>query len=188
MYLTMSPLIAGGIANMIFTKTALYRRHKVPMDRGRLWKDGRRILGDNKTWIGFFAMAGFCTVFQILCGLLCAALGWDEFNDLYRVHPNTLGFNALFGFLIGLTYMLWELPNSFIKRRLQIEPGKTGHGITGILFFLIDQVDSLLGVMLVLYMVSDISIAKYFAYVFLGALTHITVNLLLYAVKVRKNI
>ena len=58
----------------------------------------------------------------------------------------------------------------------------------GIVFYVIDQIDSLVGVMLVLLLVADISAAKYFAYVLLGALTHIAVNLLLYAVKVRRNI
>ena len=84
--------------------------------------------------------------------------------------------------------MLCELPNSFIKRRLQIAPGRTGKGWIGIVFFLIDQIDSLVGVMLVLFLVADISLAKYFAYILLGALTHIAVNLLLYAIKVRRNI
>ena len=188
MYLTMSPLIAGGVANMLFTKTALYRRYKAPMDGGRSWKDGKRIFGDNKTWIGFAAMVLFCVVFQILCGLTCNALAWNGMNDLYRCNPNTLGFNALFGAAVGFIYMLCELPNSFIKRRLEIEPGRTGKGMLGAVFFFIDQVDSLVGVMMVLYLASDISIGKYGAYVLLGALTHIGVNLLLYAAKVRRNI
>lgn len=188
MYLTMSPLIAGGIVNMLFTKTAFYQKHKTPIDRGRLWKDGKRLLGDNKTWIGLVSMVAFCTVFQILCGWVCHLFSWNEMNDLYRSNPNTIWFNALFGAIVGFVYMLCELPNSFIKRRLQIAPGRTGKGLIGIVFFLIDQIDSLVGVMLVLFLVTDISIAKYFAYILLGALTHIAVNLLLYAVKVRRNI
>lgn len=188
MYLTMSPLIAGGVANMLFTKTGLYKRCKAPIDGGRCWKDGERIFGDNKTWIGFASMIVFCTVFQILCGWLCHAFSWNEMNDLYRSNPNTPLFNALFGAGIGFVYMLCELPNSFIKRRVRIKPGRTGTGLLGFTFFLIDQIDSLVGVMLVLLLAADISIAKYFAYVLLGALTHIAVNLLLFAAKVRKHI
>lgn len=58
----------------------------------------------------------------------------------------------------------------------------------GAVFFVVDQIDSLVGVMLALYLVTDISIGKYGAYVLLGALTHIGVNSLLYAAKVRRNI
>jgi len=32
--------------------------------------------------------------------------------------------NALVGFALGFAYVLFELPNSFIKRRLDIAPGK----------------------------------------------------------------
>lgn len=188
MYLTMWPLIAGGIANMLFTKTGLYKKYKTPIDGGRCWKDGQRIFGDNKTWIGFASMIAFCAVFQILCGLLCNQLSWNGMNDLYRKLPNTVGYNALFGSVVGFVYMLCELPNSFLKRRLRIEPGRTGKGPVGILFFLIDQIDSLVGVMLVLLLVANISVAKYFAYVLVGALTHIGVNLLLLITKVRKHL
>lgn len=84
--------------------------------------------------------------------------------------------------------MISELPNSFIKRRLNIDAGKTDSGIKGFLFFVIDQIDSLLGVMFVLFLFSDFSFWKYLGYVALGALTHISVNLILYLTKVRKNI
>ena len=188
MYLTMSPLIAGGIANMIFTKTSFYKRHKAPMDFGKNYKDGKRIFGDNKTWIGFISMVVFCIIFQVICGILCNTLNINSHNDLYSIHNNTLALNLLFGFLIGFIYMLSELPNSFIKRRINIDAGKTDKGIKGIIFFIIDQIDSLLGVMLVLYLFSNITIGKYFLYVLIGACTHIGVNLILFLFKVRKNL
>lgn len=188
MYLTMSPLIAGGIANMLFVKSPLYRKCNTPMDGGCLWKDGNRVFGDNKTWIGFFSMIIFCSVFQILCGLFCQFLSLNEWNDLYRCNSNTVLFSMTFGAGIGFVYMICELPNSFLKRRISIDPGKTGNGFLGCLFFVIDQIDSLLGVMLVLFFMTDISVGKYFFYVFLGALTHVAVNLFLYLTKIRKNL
>ena len=188
MYLTMLPLIAGGIANMIFTKTPLYKKHKAPIDFNKKCKDGRRVFGENKTWIGFFSMIVFCTIFQIALGGFSSLLKIDQYNDLYNIHGNTLLLNTIFGILVGFVYMISELPNSFIKRRLNIDAGKTDSGIKGFLFFVIDQIDSLLGVMLVLFLFSDFSFWKYLGYVALGALTHISVNLILYLTKVRKNI
>ena len=80
--------------------------------------------------------------------------------------------------------MFFELPNSFIKRRLDIKPGKT----TNLFFFVFDQIDSLIGVMLVLFFTSDINLWIYLCYVGLGGLTHIVINLILYKLRVRKNL
>jgi hypothetical protein len=80
--------------------------------------------------------------------------------------------------------MISELPNSFIKRRLDITPGKTKN----IWSFIVDQFDSIIGVMLLLYIFSDISFIKYIIYVLVGGLTHVIINLILYLTKVRKNI
>lgn len=188
MYLTMLPLIFGGIANMIFTKTKIYKKYKYPIDCNKNAWDNKRIFGDNKTCIGFLSMILFCILFQVLIGFLCNSFSINQYNELYLVHKNTIFLNVLFGFLIGFIYMISELPNSFIKRRLDIEPGKTINGIKGIIFFIVDQIDSLIGVMFVLFLFSNFSILKYFGYVTLGAVTHIMINLVLYFTKVRKNI
>jgi hypothetical protein len=84
--------------------------------------------------------------------------------------------------------MIFELPNSFIKRRIDIPSGKTVSGVKGILFFIVDQIDSLVGVMFVLYLLSDISFGRYLAYVGVGGLTHIVINLLLKLLKIRRNV
>ena len=75
-----------------------------------------------------------------------------------------------------------------IKRRLDIECGKTNTNIIGKLFFVIDQIDSLIGVMLILVIFAKISWKQYFAYIFIGGFTHIMVNLFLYKIKVRRNV
>ena len=187
-YLTMGPLMLGGIANMVFTKTKFYKKYKMPIDRGKTAWDGKPIFGPNKTWIGFASMIVFCILFQLLCGLCCGAFGWEKYNDLYRCQPNTLWLNLIFGALVGAVYMICELPNSFIKRRIGIKAGKTDSGIKGAVFFVVDQIDSIVGVMLVLAAFTDIGVAGYFKYVAFGGLTHIGVNLLLFALKIRRNI
>ena len=84
--------------------------------------------------------------------------------------------------------MLCELPNSFIKRRINIIPGKTDKGIKGILFFVIDQIDSLIGVFFVLMLFNGMSLSRYFLYLCIGALTHIIINLILFCLKIRRNV
>ncbi len=187
MYLTMSSVILGGILNMIFTKTPLYRKHCSPIDRGKTLKDGKRLFGDNKTWTGFFSMIVFTCAAQIIKGLILSACGGEQLDEFYLRHENTPLYNALTGAALGFIYMLFELPNSFIKRRIDIPPGKTVRGMQGAAFFIYDQIDSLIGVMLLLVIISGISWGKYLLYILLGGVTHIVINLLLYFIKVRRN-
>ena len=137
--------------------------------------------------LSVFMVVAVC-LFQGINGFIGNVFGINHYNDFYNVYTNTLPYNMLVGFLLGFTYMLFELPNSFIKRRLKIPAGKTVGGFLGVLFFVIDQIDSLIGVMLVLYIVSDITVGQYFLYVFVGGLTHIIINLILKLLKIRRNI
>lgn len=188
MYVTVMPVILGGVANMVFTKTPLYKNHRAPMDGGKLWRDGKRILGDNKTWIGFSSMVALTAASQVAWGKYCAVQGLNALHDIYRVRENTPGLNLVSGTLYGLAYAACELPNSFIKRRLDIRPGKTERGAAGRAFFVVDQIDSLLGVVLVLKAFSGISWARYLQYICLGAGTHVGVNFALYKLHIRKNL
>ncbi len=65
-----------------------------PVDGGRLWRDGRPLLGKSKTWRG--VVAG-----TLSCGLFAMAAGIGLF----------------FGLLFGLMGLLGDMLSSFIKRR-----------------------------------------------------------------------
>ena len=186
MYVTMFPVILAGILNMLFVKTDFYSRVKRPIDGGKTLRDGKRLFGDNKTWAGFFGMILFCAAAQLLWGAVC--LQMPEMCCLYGRFENTPLFNFAAGTAMGFAYMLFELPNSFIKRRLDIPGGKTVRGIKGCVFFFIDQVDSLFGVAAVFAMLFPMTPGQYFLYIMLGAATHIAVNSVLYAAKIRKNL
>lgn len=188
MYVTAMPVILGGVSNMVFTKTPLYRNHRAPMDGGKCWRDGKRILGDNKTWIGFASMTALTALSQVGWGAWCQLRGLNPRHDIYRVRKNTLALNLVSGTLYGLAYAACELPNSFIKRRFDIRPGKTERNAVGKVFFVVDQIDSLLGVFLVLKAYSGISWARYLQFICLGFGTHIGVNFALYKLHIRKNL
>jgi hypothetical protein len=185
MYITILPLTISGILNMVFTKTQFYQKHKSPIDGGRVLKDGKRIFGDNKTWIGFVSMVLISTCVHAASGIVVDIFYISDYNDLYAVYNNTILYNSFVGFIFGTIYMVSELPNSFIKRRLGIEAGKTDKGIKGLVFFIIDQIDSLVGVALLIFLLSNITLWKSVWYIALGAITHITVNLVLYLLKLR---
>lgn len=60
--------------------------------------------------------------------------------------------------------------------------------IKGCVFFFADQVDSLFGVAAVFALLFPMTLPQYFFYILLGAATHIAVNSVLYAVKIRRNL
>ena len=158
------------------------------MDNNKCFIDGKRIFGENKTWKGFVGMIIFAIISTIIWGVICNKLQYlNAHNYLYRNHDNSLTYNTGVGFFLGLAYAIFELPNSFLKRRMNIIPGKTSSGLKSVFFVLLDQADSIFGCVLVICVVYKMSFQFYISYVCLGAVTHIVINMLLYLAKLRKN-
>lgn len=186
-YVTLAPVILAGILNMAWVKTGFLPGLNVAMDGGRTFTDGRRVLGDNKTWKGFAGMIVLTAVCGVLWGLLLKGSPMERLDLYYRVRPNRLAWSALSGALSGFGYIAAELPNSFLKRRLDIHPGKNPAGFWKPLFIFLDQADSVLGCLIVLRLVYPFGPAFFFIALAAGAGTHLILNLLLYSVKLRKN-
>lgn len=187
MYITAVPIILAGIMDNLFTKTRFHHRHIYPIDGYRRFR-GKRIFGNNKTWCGFFAMIVFCTISQVIVGALYDYFGISYLSDFYNIYANTVLYNLVIGFIIGFLYVLFELPNSFLKRQFDIESGMTERSVKGFFFFICDQIDSLIAVMFVIYSVSGISVYKYFGYVFLGGITHLALNVVMSFLHLRRSI
>ena len=189
MYVTLMSVILAGVSNMIFCKYPVFNKLNRPIDAGKNWtKDGKRLLGDNKTWKGFFGMVFFGAASQILWGLLSKSIPTLEAtNYLYHYHTNTIILNAVVGACLGLAYVLFELPNSFIKRRFAITPGKQAQNKLRWPFIILDQIDSLLGCTLVLAALIPMTLGRYTAFVLLGGISHLAINQVLFQLKLRRN-
>lgn len=187
MYVTLIPAIIAGIINMIWCKSSILKKIQTPIDGGKKFKDGKRILGDNKTWKGILGYILFNTVAAIIWGIICKYANLNSYNFFYTNYENTIYHNLLIGTLLGIAYSAFELPNSFIKRRIGIESGKTANGLKKYFFVFLDQADSILGCCLVVCIFYRMSIEFYLLYVLIGAITHIAFNMLLYFMKLRKN-
>ncbi len=174
MYITLLPVIFAGIFNMIFCKTKFYKRYNRPID------NGKNVFGNNKTWIGGIGMIFFTLLFQIIFSYM----PFKNNNFIYDKMENTLLWNVIIGFLLGFAYILFELPNSFVKRRLKIEPGKTKNWIS----YIVDQIDSIIGVTIILMFFTYMPWYRFFLYILLGAITHSVINLILYFLKLRRNV
>ena len=132
--------------------------------------------------------SSFNILFMVLVGIIYKACNIEKLNFFYINYNNTLLFNILVGALLGLFYALFELPNSFMKRRLDIKPGKTIKGPKKYFFIFLDQADSVFGVALVVWMFYPIGLKVYLLYILVGAVTHLLINMLLYALHLRKNL
>lgn len=181
------PLILAGILNMVFVNLPVLNQLKKPMDQGKLYKDGKRIFGDNKTWKGFWGMM----VLTALCMLLFEVLAknFEGANELSLIDFRAFEFpihSLLYGGLWGLAYVLAELPNSFIKRRIDIQPGTNAQGWTGWVFTLVDQSDSVLGCLLVTPVFYPIRLIDAAVIIFLATGLHLLFNFLLYLAGLKK--
>jgi len=137
------PVIVSGLVHLAVMKLDLFPGLRaMPMD-GRATFRGRRVFGDNKTWRG--AMVTILTV-------TASAWALARLNDCCFHLPTLVPFAELhpvvWGLLLGTGYIVGELPNSFAKRQLGIGPGASGRGLAGRLFWVVDQLDSLAGMLI----------------------------------------
>jgi len=188
MYVTLMPVILTGILNMIWLKLPVLSNLSRPLDHGVILWDHRRLFGDNKTYkgiVGYVVLALFTTV---LWGWFCYRVPTLYQNNFFYInYPCSLSYNLLIGLLLGLAYSVSELPNSFLKRRLDIKEGEAPTGLIKWFFVFMDQADSLFGCVWILSWFYSMSLPFYLVYVFLGAITHLVVNVLLYFGGLRKN-
>ena len=187
MYVTLVPTILAGVMVMLWCKLPILKAIAKPIDFGKNFADGKRLFGDNKTWKGMLGYILFNVLFAVLWGFACQGGVLKDLNFFYQYHENTIPFNLLIGVLLGFGYSLFELPNSFLKRRLDITPGKSISGFWKVFFIFLDQADSVFGVALVVWLFYPLGIGLYLLYILVGAGTHLLLNMMLYFMHLRKN-
>ncbi len=133
-----SPLLLSAAVSAVVLRFDLLRALRRPIDAGRSL-GGRRIFGDSKTWRGVVVPVAGCVAGVALQKVFAADTRALALIDYRAVSP------VWFGAAMGAGAMLGELPNSFVKRRLGIPPGKTARGWMAALFYVWDQVDLLTG-------------------------------------------
>ena len=174
------PVIGAPLLHVWVLRGDLLRGLKRPLDFG-LRLRGRRLLGDNKTWRGALLMCSGVLLATLLLSLW--PWWWDRLPSGIRdTGP------LLYGFLLGLGVVAGELPNSFLKRQLDIAPGAQRRSPGGILLTIYDQADFVLAVwvlLLPLYAMAPWQAAFAFAVV---AAAHFVVNVIGYAIGARKSL
>ncbi len=129
---------------------------KTPIDGGRYFLDGRRILGDGKTWEGLAA--------GILAGSATAVVLALVLGEPYL---------AILGLVASVLALLGDIAGSFVKRRLGIERGKPAP--------VLDQLDFYAAATLGLYLAgADLSSEAVLGLAFITLALHKTTNHLAY--------
>lgn len=186
LFFLIAVLVCAGATNMVFVKAHGGARLR-PIDGGMVLRDGKRLFGDNKTWRGFFGMIAASAVWLAIAGWLAAIFPAIRHLSLIPFEELTTPFNVwFFGAVWGLAYVVAELPNSFLKRRIDIPPGKNARGFKGFLFLVLDQADSVIACVLVLPLFTSITWLDAFMLIVLGSIAHYLTNLGLYAVRLKK--
>lgn len=125
--------------------------------------------GPNKTWRGFILVPFFNILFLLF------------FNSVLNLNLNN---TIQLGFFLGLAYVALELPNSFVKRRLNIKAGETSTN-KKYFFMLVDKFDSAFGVAVVYYLLSSITLIEALLLMLACSMTHIIMSLILVLTKIK---
>lgn len=160
------PIVFGGVLHMLAVRDNWLPALRRPI--------AIKLFGANKTWRGLLLMPLLTAIGA--CLLWPAEQFWQQ---LGWISPFTTSALWLAGLCGGLGYVLAELPNSFIKRRLGIAAGATPEKNRR-LFLAMDQLDSALGAALAYMIVPGIGIGVAICYVFSFPLVALAVKRLLF--------
>jgi CDP-2,3-bis-(O-geranylgeranyl)-sn-glycerol synthase len=111
-------LLPAYIANATAT---LPRGRGPPMDFGRLWSDGRRVLGPSKTWSGFLFGGFFGIPFALLEAWLIL-LAPPSLHLVPTLAPSVAA-DVPLAILLTFGAMTGDALGSFVKRRLGLRSG-----------------------------------------------------------------
>lgn len=151
----------------------------VPVDGGRRVR-GRRIFGANKTLRGFVVMIPACALsFACLAALAPeAAQHW--------VWPIPFTAYAALGAWAGFGFMAGELPNSFVKRQLDIAPGEApANPIAAFCHFVFDRIDSGLGLLLAMSVAVEVPWRTWIYVLLFGPFIHWSFSLVMFRLRLK---
>lgn len=180
------PLVITNVAHMILVKRNGWSVLVKPINA--------QAFGNNKTWrglvfISFVNAIVFCLI-NWPGGILLSQLGphycdalKPDLNSLHGWEYIALKFSI--GWVYGLAYVLFELPNSWLKRRMGIPAGGSPNRFKGV-FTLLDKTDSALGVSLVFCVLRDFSWGDTALFFITASGLHFLFSWILYFRKIKK--
>jgi hypothetical protein len=163
---------AGLIHHFVIIKYNLFSFLTKPID-GNKYINGKPLLGKSKTWRGLVLVPILSSVGSVI---------------ISHIIPISITLNPIWvGLLLGFGYAIAELPNSFIKRQLNIQAGQKASNKFRIFFLIFDQIDSVIGAIVVMLLIYKSSILLFLSILILGSLLHLIVDFCLYKYGYKKS-
>jgi CDP-diglyceride synthetase len=158
------PLVITNILHMLVVKYDFFSILKVPIHTV--------LFGKNKTYRGLI----FVPCINLISYQLVLFLNGSEITRLTMAT----------GFLLGFVYIICELPNSFLKRRLGVQAGSSSDQYPWMK--ILDKADSSFGVCAVYVFAFHLSFYD-FLILFLGAFSlHMSLSHLLHRMRIKESV
>ena len=143
-----------------------------PVDFGKVFWDGKPLLGSHKTLRGFFS--------GLVVGTLVGLFQTLLFQHVLSRYNPQFQYNVLLGLMLSLGALVGDLAESFIKRRLNVSPGSS--------LPIADQLDFVIGAFLFSLPVSPPSLTTTLIILIITLPTHLLTNLLANLLDIKRKI
>ncbi len=150
-----------------------------PVDFGRNFRDGRRIIGNGVTWRGTIIGTLIGAFIGILQGSVSAYYG-NIFSLIPGIMviqgpiPTSIIQGALIGLFLGGGALIGDAAGSFIKRRIGIERGKAAP--------LLDQLDFVIGALVFVSLIVFIPLYMIIIILIISIVLHPLTNMIAYLI------
>ena len=150
-----------------------------PLDFGRNFRDGRRIIGNGVTWRGTIIGTLIGTVIGIIQGSISTYYG-SVFNLIPGIMiiqgpiPASILQGAIIGLFLGGGALIGDAAGSFIKRRVGIERGKAAP--------FLDQLDFVVGALVFASLIVFIPLNMIIFILIISIVLHLLTNIIAYLI------
>jgi len=149
----------------------------VPVDFGKNYRDGRRLLGDGVTWRGTIIGIIMGTIVAALQGLVFMYYGdiftlIPEWTTIAGIIPTTWGEWIVLGLALSGGALAGDAVGSFIKRRIKLERGRPAP--------FLDQLDFVVGALVLASLVVTIPLSIVLLILIFTAILHLAANTIAY--------
>lgn len=187
--LMLLPLILSNVVHMVLVKLNVLKWMNIP-----IWESA---FGRNKSWRGVFIIVVLTGLFSLLISGIIPSkysneLDFKELQNWNFLSYKNLSFQtncAVLGMWLGCMYLLFELPNSWIKRRLGIEAGALAESsLLRWTFMLVDKSDSAVGVVLFYGWTFQLTLEMQLKIFIISVIIHISLAWLLYKFRIKSSL
>lgn len=149
-----------------------------PIDAKRNFWDGRRLLGDGKTWRGIVIGIIMGTIIGVIQGIVSIFViqAYNIYAPLdsyyYIILPLNVMQGFIFGFIMSTGALIGDLAGSFIKRRFKLARGRPAP--------VLDQLDFVIGALIFISLIIVVPVNLIIYVLILTLFLHLGANIIAY--------